>query len=176
MIPDTISLDISTELKGWSEKLPGADQLMEECLAAMISLVPEGEILKKFPQLEISILLTGDAAIQVLNKEYRARDRPTNVLSFPSLEEAEIKAYLHNSMGLPDYPVALGDIIFSLETLCREAEAQNKSLKDHFCHLFIHGLLHLVAYDHVEEGEAVEMEALEKKILAKLAIDDPYEA
>ncbi|HXE03384.1 MAG TPA: rRNA maturation RNase YbeY [Methyloceanibacter sp.] len=111
---------------------------------------------------ELSIVLTDDAEQQQLNREWRGIDKPTNVLSFPQIA--------------PFGPVTgiLGDIVLARETLEREAAELEKSFADHFTHLVVHGFLHILGYDHIEEGEALEMEGLETKILATLGIADPY--
>ena len=109
---------------------------------------------------ELSILVCGDASIQELNAKWRGKDKPTNVLSFPTDE--------HSSL--------LGDIVISLDTTQREADLENKSLHDHFTHLVVHGFLHLFGYDHENESDAVEMEQLETDILAALDIADPYKS
>lgn len=107
---------------------------------------------------EVSILLTNDEEIQELNKTYRGKDKPTNVLSFPQNEE-----------GL------LGDIAMALETLRREAVEQEKTLQEHFTHLFVHGVLHLSGYDHEHESDQRDMEQQEVKILHEMGISNPYE-
>jgi probable rRNA maturation factor len=112
---------------------------------------------------EISVLLTDDAGVQDLNRQWRGKDRPTNVLSFPAPEQP----------GLPG-PRHLGDIALACETLLRECEAESKSFADHFSHLVVHGTLHLLGYDHELEAEAEIMENLEVKALATLGIADPY--
>lgn len=111
---------------------------------------------------EISILLTDDAEQQVLNRDWRGKDAPTNVLSFPQIE--------------PFGPVVgiLGDIILARETLEREAIEQGTSFEHHFTHLIVHGFLHILGYDHIEDDEALEMEGLETQILASLGVPDPY--
>lgn len=108
---------------------------------------------------EVSIVLTDDAHIQALNRDYRGKDKPTNVLSFPQ-----------------DEPSLLGDVIIAYETIAREAEEQNKSFSDHFTHMLVHGTLHLLGYDHEAEAEAEEMEALEVAILSDIGVKNPYEA
>ncbi len=114
---------------------------------------------------EVSLLLTDDAEMAALNKEWRDKDGPTNVLSFPAPEG------LHD----PDADGApLGDIAIGLTIAETEAADQGKSLSDHVLHLWVHGLLHLVGYDHMEDQEGNEMEALEIRILAQMGIDDPY--
>lgn len=113
---------------------------------------------------EVSILFTDDAAIQVLNREWRAKDKPTNVLSFPAFPVEP---------GDP-LPPMLGDIVLAVETLRREAELENRPFAHHLSHLIVHGLLHLLGYDHETEEDAEEMEGLERQILQHLAIPDPY--
>jgi len=122
-------------------------------------------------EVEVSFLFTGDAEVQVLNREYRGKDKPTNVLSFPDTEltqENLAEALTYNE------PLVLGDIAFAEETIKTEATEQNKSFLDHATHLTIHGVLHLLGYDHIEEADAEEMEQLEVQILTKLNIDNPY--
>lgn len=104
-----------------------------------------------------SIRLTNDTGIQQLNRDFRQKDKPTNVLSFPH-----------------DDPEYLGDIAISYETIKREAEEQGKDFIHHFTHMLIHGFLHLNGYDHETDAEAEEMESLEIKILADMGIENPY--
>lgn len=114
----------------------------------------------------ISVTLVEPEYIQELNKEYRGKDYATNVLSFPfQADEADI-----SNLGYEE----LGDIIICPEVLEREAREQNKQLEHHWTHIVIHGILHLLGYDHIEEDEAEEMESLEKQLLATLGIPDPY--
>ncbi len=122
---------------------------------------------------EISFLFTSDAEIRLLNHDYRQKDRPTNVLSFP---DTEIRQDTLLEAARFSEPLMLGDIVFAEETLRREAAEQDKELLHHLTHLTVHGLLHLMGYDHETDEEATEMEALEIDILAKLAIDNPYKA
>ncbi len=106
---------------------------------------------------ELSVALADDATVQRLNRDYRNKDRPTNVLSFPAAHGA-----------------LLGDVIIAYETLVREAAEEAVSPRDHLVLLTVHGLLHLLGYDHLTEPEAVEMEGLETAILAGLGIKDPH--
>ncbi|MFC7049742.1 rRNA maturation RNase YbeY [Emcibacter nanhaiensis] len=169
-----IQLDINQEEPAWSQELPGAEGLIRTVLEKIMSDSPEGVVLNRFPHLELSVLLTNDENIRVLNRDYRGKDKPTNVLSFPALSDEELDAWFHAGQDLPDYPVSLGDIILALETVQNEAISSGKSLENHFCHLIVHGLLHLLGYDHMNDAEAEEMEGLEKAILGTLGIDDPY--
>ena len=115
-----------------------------------------------WPGREISVLLCDDAEIRTLNHQWRGFDKPTNVLSFPAPGEHE---------GMP-----LGDIAVAFETCEREAHADGKTFDDHVTHLVVHGVLHLMGYDHETESEAEEMEDTERRILRTLGIADPYAA
>lgn len=153
-----IRLQLSIQSDGW----PAAGELRKLAAAAVnaartvLNLAP-GET-------ELSILFTDDAAIRKLNAEWRGKDKPTNVLSFP--------AFPPDKDGPP--PPMLGDIALAEETVRREALDEGKPFESHLSHLLVHGLLHLLGYDHETEAEAQEMEALERQILARLAISDPY--
>lgn len=117
-----------------------------------------------------SLLFTSDEEVHVLNREWRERDKPTNVLSFPMLERKEI-----GGLAPEGAPVMLGDIALAHETCAREAAEKGITLEAHAAHLIVHGLLHLAGHDHVESDEQAEaMERLETAILAKLGIADPY--
>ena len=132
----------------------------------------EGEPCLANPRLITSLLFTSDAEVHTLNREWRMRDKPTNVLSFPMLEREELA-----SLGADGPPVMLGDIALAYETCAREAADKGVSLEAHATHLIVHGLLHLAGHDHVEsDTQAEQMEALETAILAKLGIADPYGA
>jgi probable rRNA maturation factor len=116
---------------------------------------------------ELAIMLTDDAGIRTLNANWRGIDKPTNVLSFPALQPTR--------RSLPgDPPRMLGDIAIAYETTRREADDERKAFDHHLSHLAIHGFLHLIGYDHETDVEAREMENLERKILARLGVPDPY--
>lgn len=110
----------------------------------------------------VTVLIDGDDSLRALNKQWRGIDKPTNVLSFPSPE---------NQPGPVRY---LGDIAISLDTAAREAEADGKPLAHHIAHLSVHGFLHLLGYDHESDADAEAMEALERIILARVDVPDPY--
>jgi probable rRNA maturation factor len=132
----------------------------------------EGEPLLANPRLIASLLFTSDADVHTLNREWRDRDKPTNVLSFPMLEREELE-----SLAPDGSPVMLGDIALACETCAREAAEKGITLEAHATHLIVHGLLHLAGHDHVDsDAQAEQMEALETAILAKLGIADPYGA
>jgi len=150
------------------EPWPAADwtALADKAAEALAGLAPE----LANPRLSASLLFTSDQEVHALNREWRQRDKPTNVLSFPMLEPDELQ-------GLPAEgpPVLLGDVALACETCAREAEERAIPLANHAAHLIVHGLLHLAGHDHeLGASEADAMEALEVKALAKLGIADPY--
>jgi probable rRNA maturation factor len=111
---------------------------------------------------EIAIVLVGESAARDLNRRYRGKDQATNVLSFPYEPEPHEKSAL------------LGDLVICPAVVAREARAQRKRPRDHYAHLTIHGTLHLLGYDHERERDAQAMEAIERTVLARLGISDPY--
>ena len=116
--------------------------------------------------IEVSITYTNDAALKELNADFRGKDKPTNVLSFPQFESPN------------EWPtsgtVMIGDLVFSFDTIIKEAREQKKTFDAHFIHLLVHGTLHLLGYDHEEDDDADVMQALEVDILAKFGLPDPY--
>ena len=161
--PEAMNLDIAIE-----DSWPSGDweELAERVAAAATLVVPElGN-----PRLIASVLFTSDAEVHELNREWRARDKPTNVLSFPMLEREDLL-----DLAPDGPPEMLGDIALAHETCAREAAEKGVPLEHHAAHLICHGLLHLAGHDHeMGEEEADNMEALEVKALAQLGIADPY--
>jgi probable rRNA maturation factor len=126
---------------------------------------------------EIAVLAADDARIAALNADFRGRPQPTNVLSWPSEErgtDTEGAVPAPPEPGTPDDPAPLGDIALAWETCRREAQEAGRAMEDHVCHLVVHGVLHLLGYDHVRDGDAALMERLEVEILASLGVADPY--
>jgi probable rRNA maturation factor len=116
--------------------------------------------------LEVSVRIVGEDESRQLNNDYRSKDRPTNVLSFPAATE-----------GLPpDAPLPLGDIVICGPVVAREAGEQGKRLADHWAHLLVHGTLHLLGFDHETDADAERMEGAEREILAAGGVRDPYAA
>lgn len=115
---------------------------------------------------ELAVRLADDAEVRILNRDYRGKDRPTNVLSFPGDDPMAVMP--------PGQPVLLGDIAIAFETVAREAAEQGKPFAAHLAHLVVHGTLHLLGHDHLDDDEAIAMERLETLVLAELGHGDPY--
>ncbi len=159
-----LELDVSIEVS-WPLP-PDWSDVAHRAASALAQVTPE----LSNPRLAASLLFTSDAEVQVLNREWRGKDQPTNVLSFPMLERAELLA-----LAIEGAPELLGDIALALETCTREADDKGISLEHHATHLIIHGLLHLAGYDHeTSPRDALAMEALEINALARMGIADPY--
>lgn len=145
-------IDISIQADEWKKALPALRDLTRRAVRSS---------LKHFEietESEISIVFADDAFIRDLNKRYRNKDKPTNVLSFPQ-----------------DGGTSLGDVVLAFETIKKESREQNKKLKDHAAHMLVHGTLHLMGMDHENDGEAEEMESLEILVLKGLGVKNPYE-
>nr|WP_279347264.1 rRNA maturation RNase YbeY [Govania unica] len=153
------------------------DFITDTLVAARAGLVADSGLTWPGP-FEIVVILMTDEAMREVNRDHRQQDKPTNVLSFPvwELEDLELLAAGTTPPGQPPgVPVPLGDILMAEATLTREAALQGKSFADHARHLLVHGFLHLVGYDHMNDDEAEVMEALEVQILRGFAISDPYQ-
>jgi probable rRNA maturation factor len=150
------TVDILIESTLWGA-LPDAEQIIRRA----ITLVADAEVGLHGREAELSVLLCDDAAIADLNARWRGHDGPTNVLSFPAAPG-------------PELPALLGDIAIAYETVAREAGEQDKPVADHLAHLAVHGFLHLLGYDHEIDREADRMERLEREVLARIGIPDPY--
>lgn len=160
-------MDLEIDIEHWPER--DWEELADRVAEAAQAVAPE----LANPRLVASLLFTNDARVHELNREWRQRDKPTNVLSFPMLERVDL-VHLDPDEGPPEM---LGDIVLAHETCAREADAKGIALEDHAAHLILHGLLHLSGHDHeISEEDADKMEALEVKALALLGIDDPYTA
>ena len=148
-------IDINCDTDEWMYTCPDIKDLSRQCLnIATTHFAPNAFT-------EISLLLTDNARMHTLNKAYRRKDSPTNVLSFPAL-----------NLSGNDHP--LGDIVLSLETVQQEAKSHDLVLEDHVVHLLVHGYLHLQGLDHQSDEEAGIMESLEIRILKDLGISNPY--
>jgi len=143
-------IDIDIEAAAWTDALPAVEDIVRRAVAAVGADRPLGSI---------AILLADDPDVRDLNRRFRDQDRATNILSFPAAATA--KGYL-------------GDLALAFGVCAAEAEAQEKKLGDHLSHLVVHGVLHLLGYDHESDTDAERMESLERDILAELGIADPY--
>lgn len=157
-----MSIDIVFEAGSWPRECSDWAQKAKSVVDHVLDLNSQSEL---------SILLTDDAHIERLNQQFRQKNQPTNVLSWPASNFAR-------SPGQPPEPVDppdefLGDLAFGFETCA--AEARVIGLRDHFIHLTIHGILHLLGYDHIDDADAALMQALEIEALSSLNITNPYE-
>ena len=159
----TLEIDVTIDCSQWSNALPEPEACAKNACEAVFQNVKTDS---SNQSAEVSILLTNDLMMRSLNNEYRNQDKPTNVLSFPS-----------DSKGGPitNFPILLGDIIVAFETSFNEAFTENKKLSDHLCHLIVHGMLHLMGFDHQVSADADVMEDIEISVLQKLNIANPYE-
>lgn len=146
------AVDLIVEDEAWAA-IRGKTQLAEEAVEAACECLEDG-----MPGV-VAILLTGDEAVATLNRNFRGKEGPTNVLSFPAAGQADNH---------------LGDIALAAGVVAREAEARGITVEDHLQHLIVHGFLHLQGYDHQQDDEAEHMEDLERRALARLGVSDPY--
>ncbi|WP_455478774.1 rRNA maturation RNase YbeY [Bartonella sp. B10] len=153
-----IAIDITIKSPQWNDKKM-LYNITEKALTATMHHIALENIVS-----EVSLLFTDNKHIAQINAQWRNQDKPTNVLSFPAFP---VKA------GQPPGPM-LGDIVIAQETVALEAKAEGKSFQDHLTHMIVHGTLHLLGYNHETSDEAHKMERLEREILQKLSIKDPY--
>lgn len=173
MAMSNTSLFISVEDDLWKQALPEYGELSNQVVIAVIEYLTKNPS-EKLPidgskPIIINLSLSNDELVQKLNAEFRNIDKPTNVLSFANIDDPDF----YSDIEIYD-EIELGDIIIALQTLQRESDLLEISLKDHFCHLFAHGLLHLFGFDHLEDQEAKLMENAEVEILSELNIENPY--
>jgi len=165
-MPEPLDLDISFSSRRWLEALPDVeDRCHRAAQAAFGAAGPDN-----LGGAEVSIVLGDDEQVRALNRTYRGMDKSTNVLSFANIDSADLAA-VQSGGGAP---VLLGDIIVAYGVAVAEACAEAKSLADHLSHLVVHGTLHLLGYDHQDDSEADRMEQLERSVLGRLGVDDPY--
>lgn len=163
---DACAVQIAMPNDVWMRALPDFNDFVAKVVYEAIR--SSGRV---FSDSEVSVVLSDDRELRILNKEYRGIDQATNVLSFPGegVDEDE------DSFTFLGRPRMLGDILLAFETTQREAAAEGKALRDHVAHLLVHGALHLLGYDHERDADAEVMERLERDILEKMGIADPYE-
>jgi probable rRNA maturation factor len=156
-------IEISTHCELWTDAIEDVETLVKSAARETLRHAK----INNAETAELSVVLADDMFVRTLNRDYRGQDKPTNVLSFP---QNEPEAFTHGSEPV----VTLGDIVLAFETVRAEAQEQGKGFQDHTVHLVIHGLLHLLGFDHIEEDEAEIMESLEIEILEALGIKNPY--
>ena len=157
--PNPTELDLQLDVQIAVEKendLPTEDQLKQWVTAVLITRT-------EYEEPELTIRIVDEAESQELNNDYRGKDKPTNVLSFPFEAPAHVPIPL------------LGDLIICKQVVEREAIEQGKTLTSHWAHMTVHGCLHLLGYDHIEDEEAEEMEAIERTVMDELGFEDPYQ-
>ncbi|MGH6785553.1 MAG: rRNA maturation RNase YbeY [Novosphingobium sp.] len=159
-------MELSIDLEAPWPAAPDWAELAFQCAEAVARVAPE----LANQRLSAGLLLADDAEVQTLNRQWRSKDKPTNVLSFPMIDRAALLA-----LGADGPEEMLGDLALALETCTREAADKGIPVETHAAHLIVHGLLHLAGYDHeTSDADAAAMEALETKALALLGIADPY--
>lgn len=155
-LPTELELQLDMQLAVEIENnLPTEDELAQWATAALLKRT-------QYEEPELTIRIVDEAESQELNSEYRGKDKPTNVLSFPFEAPAHVPIPL------------LGDLIVCKQVVEREAIEQDKTLTAHWAHMIVHGCLHLLGYDHIEDEEAEEMEGIEKVVMKDLGFEDPY--
>ena len=162
-------LDISIEADGEWDSSTGWDELARSAATAAIAESAFPQLGSSQRTVELSIRLAGDAEVHALNSQWRGKDKPTNVLSFPMAEADD----LAEAAG-PGPELMLGDIILARGVCAAEAAGKAIPVEDHAAHLLVHGTLHLLGYDHMDEDSATDMEAREVRALARMGIADPY--
>ena len=178
---NNIEVLVSITCDAWTDALPNVEDICKTAGSMAMDVEPtqdvEGSLQSFLPRLpllegtprEISILLTDDKFMTGLNRDYRKIDQPTNVLSFSNFGKG---------IELPELPeeetLIYGDVVVAFETVKKEAEIEAKSLEGHLSHMIIHGVLHLLGYDHEEDLEAKKMEAIGIQMLGSLGFDDPH--
>jgi len=164
------AIDIMMDCPLWKARR-GVKAVLQQAIAAAASL-------RRTSGGELAIVLTDDSAIRALNRDWRGKDRATNVLSFPApLPARGERAGTGSARGKVGKRPSrlLGDIVIAYETVAREAEAADKAFRHHLAHLAVHGFFHLLGHDHIAEAEAEAMEALEIAALARLKVPNPYD-
>ena len=161
-----IAIELNAELWPIYNWQPLAARVIEATIAATL----HAHLATTSATIEISIRLTSDDEVRSLNRQYRQQDKPTNVLSFPMVQPDLIDTLSNTDDG----EVLLGDIVLAHGVCEREAKERGVPLEDHATHLIVHGVLHLLGYDHMTDSEAEAMEAIERDVMATLVLHDPY--
>ena len=158
-----LEIAVSVPCSAWTKTLPAAQAVFAAVEAS------QSEVASRATATEISLVLADNALIQVLNRDYRGHDWPTNVLSFALANDKDGSSHKPD-----DVPVLLGDVIIAFETTAAEAGDKGGDLADHLCHLVVHGVLHLLGYGHQTDAQTEQMQRVEAQSLSSLGIADPY--
>ncbi len=175
---------VSVPCGRWLTRLPGARALCRKAASVVFEIGADGS-LTGAPAgrgtFEVSLVLADDDFVRALNRTYRGRDAATNVLAFGNFTAPEAvdpaSSRRRRSAAMTrdgEKPVLLGDVVIAYETAVAEASAQRKSIEAHLCHLVVHGVLHLLGYDHEDETDALRMERIEASVLGQFGLPDPY--
>lgn len=165
-----LSVDVDLAVPGWQEHARDWSGLLTSACQVAARRSRWSGLADSRLSLEVAFRLSSNADVQALNRDFRGKDQPTNVLAFPQLDEQGLNALAFTDDGA----AIIGDVILALECVQAEAQAQSKTVADHAVHLAVHGLLHLLGYDHQNPAEAEVMEDLERLVLAQCGIADPY--
>ncbi len=160
-----MAVGVVIQAAAWRRALPGVARLAAKAAQAAFAAQPFARV--PAAGAEAAVVLADDKAVRELNRDWRRKDKPTNVLAFAAAEGPQVAS-------APGMPLALGDVVVALETARTEAKSEGKTLADHVSHLVVHGMLHLLGRDHRTAAQAGRMEKLETKILAGLGVADPY--
>ncbi len=158
-----IEIDVSIQNPAW-ENLAHIEKIVVEAATNALhgAILPKPVIGR---DLEVSLVLANDELLKVLNNNYRNQDKPTNILTFATLDSPNF---------IEEGTLSLGDVIIAYETVVAEAQKDGKFITDHVRHLIVHGVLHLLGYDHIDDDDATDMETLEIRILETMGVQNPY--
>lgn len=165
-------LDVAVSVEaGWVEALgEDPERICTAAVAAALGVTTRAALADGNSSVEVSVRLTDDAEVHALNRQWRDKDKPTNVLSFPMVQP-DLIGIIGNA---DDGELLLGDIVLARETCLREAAEKSIPAGEHCSHLVVHGMLHLLGYDHIDDAEANYMENIERAAMAELGYGDPY--
>lgn len=168
---NAVEVEVRVDDPRWRAMIGNAEALCRTAIHTVCAAVAAGMTTPS----EVSVVLTGDRRIHDLNKTFRGIDRATDVLAFPGLTSEQLARHLAGADPERGFPAPIGDIIVAFDTASGDAGTHGTDLADHLSHLIVHGMLHLLGYDHQTDKEAVAMERLEASLLASLRIADPYD-
>ena len=167
MSNNILNINISDPV--WEELIPSIEKKSQEIFDMVINRI-DMEFLSGKEEIFANLQLSNDTEIHKLNLEFRDIDKPTNILSFANIDDEDFDYYIEKSKE-----IELGDMIIAHETMVKESAEQEVPLFNHYTHILIHGVLHLLGYDHIRQEDAAEMEDLEIELLKNFNIENPYE-